>query len=184
MEIRDTLYYAGTKFPIYKVWWLREASQIRQTFIPLGLCEKVAQSAALQNSKRSSNFCCNWTSFHSKKSRQIKMHDAVCEITIVPQCTRENNKENKYILIVNKENRMALVQLSHLALCWRRGGGCYSQTSLTKACRVARDYTPMLRCYRPGKLASSPCDSDTDAASQVLLKMLINSLESKTNTLK
>ena len=31
--------YAGTKFPIYKVRWLREASQIRQTFIPL--CEKV-----------------------------------------------------------------------------------------------------------------------------------------------
>ena len=26
--------YAGTKFPIYKVWWLREASQIRHTFIP------------------------------------------------------------------------------------------------------------------------------------------------------
>ena len=25
--------YAGTKFPIYKVWWLREASQIGQTFI-------------------------------------------------------------------------------------------------------------------------------------------------------
>ena len=36
-EIRDT--YAGTKFPIYKVWWLREASQIRQIFILL--CEKV-----------------------------------------------------------------------------------------------------------------------------------------------
>ena len=27
--------YAGTKFPMYKVWWLREASQIEQTFIPL-----------------------------------------------------------------------------------------------------------------------------------------------------
>ena len=27
----------GDQFPIYKVWWLREASQIRQTFIPL--CE-------------------------------------------------------------------------------------------------------------------------------------------------
>ena len=26
--------YAGTKFPIYKVWWLREASQIAQTFMP------------------------------------------------------------------------------------------------------------------------------------------------------
>ena len=25
--------YAGTKFPIYKVWWLREASQIGQMFI-------------------------------------------------------------------------------------------------------------------------------------------------------
>ena len=38
-EIRNTLYtrniiYAGTKFPIYKVLWLREASQIRQTVIP------------------------------------------------------------------------------------------------------------------------------------------------------
>ena len=31
--------YKGTKFPIYKVWWIREAPQIRQTFIPL--CEKV-----------------------------------------------------------------------------------------------------------------------------------------------
>ena len=31
--------YAGTKFPIYKVCWLREASQIGQMFIPL--CEKV-----------------------------------------------------------------------------------------------------------------------------------------------
>ena len=30
--------HAGTKFPMYKVWWLREASQIGQTFIPL--CEK------------------------------------------------------------------------------------------------------------------------------------------------
>ena len=30
--------YAGTKFLIYKVWWVKEASQIRQTFIPL--CEK------------------------------------------------------------------------------------------------------------------------------------------------
>ena len=31
--------YTGTKFPIYKVWWLREATQIRQTLIPL--CENV-----------------------------------------------------------------------------------------------------------------------------------------------
>ena len=36
-EIRDTL-HTGTIFPRKKVWWLREASQIRQTFIPL--CEK------------------------------------------------------------------------------------------------------------------------------------------------
>ena len=45
-EIRDSLYtrfivYAAqTKFPMYKVWWLRVASQIGQTFIPQ--CEKVA----------------------------------------------------------------------------------------------------------------------------------------------
>ena len=38
--------YAGTKFPIYKVWWPREASQTRQTFIPL--CEKVAQYGRIQ----------------------------------------------------------------------------------------------------------------------------------------
>ena len=30
-------YWNQTKFPIHKVWWLREASQIGQTFIPL--CE-------------------------------------------------------------------------------------------------------------------------------------------------
>ena len=33
-EIRDTLYTRGPNFPLYKVRWLREASQIRQTFIP------------------------------------------------------------------------------------------------------------------------------------------------------
>ena len=41
-EIRDTCicgYWNQTKFPIHKVWWLREASQTVQTFIPL--CEKV-----------------------------------------------------------------------------------------------------------------------------------------------
>ena len=27
--------YAGTKFPIHKEWWLREAAQIEQTCIPL-----------------------------------------------------------------------------------------------------------------------------------------------------
>ena len=36
--------YVGTKFPMYKVWWLREASQIGKTFIPL--CEKVVQNTA------------------------------------------------------------------------------------------------------------------------------------------
>ena len=63
--------YAGTKFPIHKVWWLREASQNRQTFIPLR--ENVVQSTARQNSNRSSNFGCNWPSFHSKKKRKLKM---------------------------------------------------------------------------------------------------------------
>ena len=53
--------YAGTKFPIHKVWWLREASQIRQTFIPYPL---------------SSNFGGNWTSFHSKEKKKIKNADA------------------------------------------------------------------------------------------------------------
>ena len=41
-EIRDTCirgYWNQTKFPIHKVWWLREGSQVGQTFIPL--CEKV-----------------------------------------------------------------------------------------------------------------------------------------------
>ena len=32
-------YWNQTKFPIHKVWWLGEASQIRKTFIPL--CKKV-----------------------------------------------------------------------------------------------------------------------------------------------
>ena len=38
-EICDTcirVYWNPNKFPIYKVWWLREASQIGQTFIPRG----------------------------------------------------------------------------------------------------------------------------------------------------
>ena len=35
-KIRDTLYTWGPNFPLlYKVWWLREVSQIGQTFIPL-----------------------------------------------------------------------------------------------------------------------------------------------------
>ena len=34
-KICDNTWSAGTKFPIYKVRWLRQASQIRQTFIPL-----------------------------------------------------------------------------------------------------------------------------------------------------
>ena len=41
-EIRDTCtrgYWNETKFSIHKVWWLREASQIGQTLIPL--CEQV-----------------------------------------------------------------------------------------------------------------------------------------------
>ena len=33
-EIRDTLYTRGPNFPLYKVWWVREASHIEQTFIP------------------------------------------------------------------------------------------------------------------------------------------------------
>ena len=40
-EIRDTCirgYWNQTKFPKQKVWWLREAAQIGQMFIPL--CEK------------------------------------------------------------------------------------------------------------------------------------------------
>ena len=56
---------------MYKVWWLREASQIRQTFIPL--CEKVVQSTAWQKSNRSGNCGCNWTSFQSQKKRKLKM---------------------------------------------------------------------------------------------------------------
>ena len=59
-----------TKFPIYKVWWLREASQIRQTFIPIG--EKVIWNTAQQNSTWSSKFDCNWPSFHSQKKKTKK----------------------------------------------------------------------------------------------------------------
>ena len=55
--------YTGTNFLMYKVWWLRGATQIRQTFIPL--CEKVVSNTAQNNSNQSSNFGCNWTSFHS-----------------------------------------------------------------------------------------------------------------------
>ena len=62
--------YTGTKYH-YKVWWLREASQIGQTFIPL--CEKGVSKTAWQNSNRSGNFGCNWTSFHSNKKRKLKM---------------------------------------------------------------------------------------------------------------
>ena len=62
--------YAGTKFPIHIVWWLREASQIGQTFIPL--CDKFVKNTARQNSNRSSNFGCNWTSFHSSKQIPIR----------------------------------------------------------------------------------------------------------------
>ena len=62
--------YAGTKFPIYKVWWLRlrEPSQIGQTFYPY--CEKSFKTAR-QKSNRSSKFGCNWTSFHSKSKLKI-----------------------------------------------------------------------------------------------------------------
>ena len=33
-------YCHQTKFPVDKVWWLREAAQIGQTIIPLHVCEK------------------------------------------------------------------------------------------------------------------------------------------------
>ena len=39
--------YTGTKFPIHKVWWLREASQIGQTFIHGRTPSDPAVSAAI-----------------------------------------------------------------------------------------------------------------------------------------
>ena len=57
-EICDTCicsYWNQTKFPTHKVWWIREAAQIGQTFIPL--CEKVQfclhLDIVLQQKKRS-----------------------------------------------------------------------------------------------------------------------------------
>ena len=52
--------HAGTKFPIYKVWWLREAWHIGQTFIPLS--EKVQH--------------CNLTSFHCQTKLKLKCRRA------------------------------------------------------------------------------------------------------------
>ena len=50
-------------------WWLREATQIGQTFIPL--CEKSRlKHSTAKSSNRSSNFGCNWASFHNKKRRR------------------------------------------------------------------------------------------------------------------
>ena len=57
--------YAGTKCPMYKVWWLREASQISQTFILL--CEKSFKAQHGRIPIDLAILWCNWTSFHSKK---------------------------------------------------------------------------------------------------------------------
>ena len=76
-------YWNQTKFPI--LWWLREAAQIGQTFIPRS--EKVVLHTVWQNSNRSSNFVCNWTSFHSK-TNLIKTENAeerVCGDTCWPE---------------------------------------------------------------------------------------------------
>ena len=55
-----------TKFPIHKVWWLREASQIGQTFIPL--YEQVISKTQRGRIPidQAIHFGCNWTSFHRK----------------------------------------------------------------------------------------------------------------------
>ena len=50
--------YALTKFPIYKVWWLREASQIG-TNVHTPRFEKVIKNTIRPNFNRSSNFGCN-----------------------------------------------------------------------------------------------------------------------------
>ena len=60
-----------TKFPSHKVWWLREASQIRQTFMPL--CEKLFKTQRSKSSNRSRNIGCNWTSFHINNKIKLKM---------------------------------------------------------------------------------------------------------------
>ena len=40
-------WYAGTKFPLYKVWWLREASKIGQTLIPLCQISRLKQQGRI-----------------------------------------------------------------------------------------------------------------------------------------
>ena len=51
-------YRNQTKFPMHRVWWLREAAQFGQTFVPI--CEKVVQNSAAE-------FQSILTSFRSKK---------------------------------------------------------------------------------------------------------------------
>ena len=40
-------YWNQTKFPIHNIWWLREASQIGQTFTPHTPCETVIQNNSM-----------------------------------------------------------------------------------------------------------------------------------------
>ena len=59
-------YWNQTKFPIHKVWWLREPSQIGQTSIPLWEKHSTAGFQSIQQ------FSCNWILFHSKTKSKFK----------------------------------------------------------------------------------------------------------------
>ena len=68
-EVRDTCirgYWNQTKFTIHKAWWLRDAAQSGKRSHPY--VKKSFKNTARQNSNRSSNFGCNWTSFHSQNN--------------------------------------------------------------------------------------------------------------------
>ena len=69
-EIRDT--YAATKFPTYKVWWLREASQIGQMFIPMWKSRLKHSTAEFQSIQQ---FGLQLNIVSKKKQRNIKSAD-------------------------------------------------------------------------------------------------------------
>ena len=82
-----TRFFFQKKFPIHKVWWLREASQIGQTFIPL--CEKVVGNAEWLISNQSSNFGCNWTSFY-RPPKKKKTKNEKCRCAALRRRTRRH----------------------------------------------------------------------------------------------
>ena len=106
-------YWNQTKFPIHKVWWLREAAQIRQTFITLRE-KKSVKNTARQNCNRSSNFDCNWTSFHSKKfikktkNAGVQAWGDVC---------RDQKPETFFIIIIKIVHKKANPESTQLFIC-------------------------------------------------------------------